>query len=187
MSIPLKNKIFFLKDDGRVSQILEDTVSLAEDLGVDSLTFQHPMFSNEEVRKEYVDGVEANRVNQINILGFTYKGGINTDSMIRQIRNIQKRKLKIPVGFYPSIKVDEIKFCYNDFNYEFRDRCLSAWRKAVITPKGDIGPCVNHLLDNIGNKSFNEIWNSKRYKGFRKELKTRGLMPSCLRCCLREY
>jgi len=187
MSIPLKNKIFFLKDDGRVSQILEDTVSLAEDLGVDSLTFQHSMFSNEEVRKEYVDGVEADRVNQINILGFTYKGGINTDSMIRQIRNIQKRKLKIPVGFYPSIKVDEIKFCYNDFNYEFRDRCLSAWRKAVITPKGDIGPCVNHLLDNIGNKSFNEIWNSKRYKGFRKELKTRGLMPSCLRCCLREY
>jgi len=53
MSIPLKNKIFFLKDDGRVSQILEDTVSLAEDLGVDSLTFQHSMFSNEEVRKEY--------------------------------------------------------------------------------------------------------------------------------------
>ncbi len=169
------------------SEFLEETVNLTESLGVDSLTFQHPMFSNEEVRKEYVDGVEVDKNNQINILGFTYKGGIDTDSLIRQIKNIKNRKTKIPVNFYPGIKIDEIKFYYNDFNYKFKDRCISAWRKVVITPDGNIGPCVNHMLDNINNNSFREIWNSKRYKGFRKELKTRGLLPSCFRCCLREY
>ena len=169
------------------SEYLEETVSLAEGLGIDSLTFQHPMFSNEEVRKEYVDGVNPDRVNQINILGFTYKGGIDTNSLIRQIKNIKNRKTKIPVNFYPGIRVDEIKFYYSDFNYKFKDRCLSAWRKVIITPKGDIGPCVNHLLDNIDNKRFKEIWNGKRYMEFRNRLKVKGLMPSCLRCCLREY
>jgi len=169
------------------SEYLEETVSLVERLGVDSLTFQHPMFSNEEVRKGYVEGGETDKLNQINILGFTYKGGIDTDSLVRQIKNIKHKKLKIPINFYPDIKIDKIKFYYNDLDYNFENKCLSAWRKVVITPAGDIGPCVNHLLDNINQKSFREIWNSSKYMAFRANLKKGRLLPSCVRCCLREY
>ena len=169
------------------SEHLEDTVTMAEKLGIDSLTFQHPMFSNEEVRKGYVECVKDDKLNQINILGFTYEGGIDTDSLLRQITNIKSKKIKIPVNFYPDIKINEIKYYYSDLNYKFENKCLSAWRKVIITPEGKIGPCVNHLLDNISHKSFREIWNSSKYVTFRKNLKKNGLFPSCMRCCLREY
>lgn len=169
------------------SEYLEDTVSLVEELGVDSLTFQHPMFSNEEVRREYVEGIGNGKINSINILGFTYAGGINVDSLISQVKNIKARKFKIPVNFYPNIKVNEINYYYNDLDYKFRNECFSAWRKVVITPNGSIGPCVNHLIDNIRNKCFSEIWNSNKYRTFRRDLKRKGLLLSCARCCLREY
>ena len=169
------------------SEYLEDTVNMVEELGVDSLTFQHPMFSNEKVRKGYVGESKADKLNQVNILGFTYEGGIDTNSLARQIKNIKQKNFKIPVNFYPVIKIDEIKFYYSDLNYKFENKCLSAWRKVIITPKGDVGPCVNHLLDNLNYRSFKEIWNSNKYTAFRRNLKENGLLPSCVRCCLREY
>ena len=139
------------------------------------------------MRKSYVAGKRGKDVNRINILGFTYEGGINIDAILEQVRIIESRESKLMIYFYPHIKLEELHHYYNSLDYEFKKICYTPWRKLMVTPTGDIGPCVHYPLGNIKRDKFEKLWNSARYKKFRNTIKKKGLFSSCVRCCLREY
>jgi MoaA/NifB/PqqE/SkfB family radical SAM enzyme len=68
----------------------------------------------------------------------------------------------------------------------FRSRaCVSAYRDMWIYPNGDVTACarMNELvMGNVLTEDLASIWNGPRYRAFRHQLRTEGLMPVCGRC-----
>ncbi len=72
---------------------------------------------------------------------------------------------------------------FNEVNY-----CLEPWARVVISPYGEVFPCiplsmVNADMGNIKDEPLSRIWNGKKYVQFRKKIKKSGLLPICSKCC----
>jgi len=68
------------------------------------------------------------------------------------------------------------------------NHCWKLWHANVITWDGIVVPCcfdkdATHQLGNLKNKSFTEVWDSKEYHAFRKNLMTsRKSIDICANC-----
>jgi radical SAM protein with 4Fe4S-binding SPASM domain len=66
--------------------------------------------------------------------------------------------------------------------------CFRMWTSSVISWDGNVAPCcfdkdARHLLGNIKNRSFREIWRSREYNDFRRMiLKKRKTVEICRNC-----
>lgn len=66
--------------------------------------------------------------------------------------------------------------------------CIRMWTTAVITTDGDVVPCcydknASHVMGNISNQSFSEIWLGQGYRSFRDTvMKDRSLVDICRQC-----
>ena len=83
---------------------------------------------------------------------------------------------------------------YNFKNGEYEtknqlpDRCLRLWLNPVITWDGKVVPCcfdkdADHILGDLTQDSFREIWNGPKYRIFRKSLLSgRKTIEICRNC-----
>lgn len=74
-------------------------------------------------------------------------------------------------------------------NLELKDKglCPQKVRTPVITTDGDVLPCCfdifgEHVLGNIINQRFLDIWNSGKYIDFRRNLAMHRKLPMCINC-----
>ena len=72
---------------------------------------------------------------------------------------------------------------------ELKDKglCPQKARTPVITTDGDVLPCCfdifgEHVLGNIANQRFLDIWNSGKYIDFRRNLALHRKLPMCINC-----
>ena len=71
---------------------------------------------------------------------------------------------------------------------KLKNRCWRLWSNPVITVEGDVLPCcfdkdAKYAMGNIGNQSFREIWQGKKYQKFRKKVLTnRKSIDICRNC-----
>lgn len=70
----------------------------------------------------------------------------------------------------------------------FPNRCLRLWINPVITWDGKVLPCcydkdAKHVMGNLLEESFSEIWNGSRYEDFRRQIvNCRGGVMMCKNC-----
>lgn len=93
-----------------------------------------------------------------------------------------------PVIFIPNLDGEEdIEKYYTDHSERFGyDECISIFQVVEIDSNGDISPCRDYhdyVVGNIKEQTITEIWNSDRFRQFRKSISQDGLMPVCSRCC----
>jgi radical SAM protein with 4Fe4S-binding SPASM domain len=68
------------------------------------------------------------------------------------------------------------------------DRCPRLWFNPVITWDGKVIPCcfdkdAEHIMGDLNQDSFREIWNGPRYRVFRRSiLKNRSMTEICTNC-----
>ena len=68
------------------------------------------------------------------------------------------------------------------------DNCARLWFNPVITWDGKVLPCcfdkdAEHIMGDLSQESFREIWNGPRYRVFRKAiLKDRSMIEICRNC-----
>jgi radical SAM protein with 4Fe4S-binding SPASM domain len=68
------------------------------------------------------------------------------------------------------------------------DNCARLWFNPVITWDGKVIPCcfdkdAEHIMGDLSQESFREIWNGPRYRVFRKAiLKDRSMIEICRNC-----
>lgn len=93
------------------------------------------------------------------------------------IDKIEKKAKEYGVHFYPFLVSNKGRIC------------TWPWMGAYITADGFVTPCGIHGTDpkkfNFGNvfeRSFKDIWNSEKYKDFRKRMK-RGEVPKFCENC----
>ena len=109
----------------------------------------------------------------------------------RQLNLLQERSQPWsapPVVMIPSILGEEnLRSYYTDHQERFGyNQCVSIFQVVEIDSNGDLSPCRDYhdyVVGNIKEHTISELWNSERYKAFRKSLATEGLMPVCSRCC----
>jgi radical SAM protein with 4Fe4S-binding SPASM domain len=87
----------------------------------------------------------------------------------------------------PLTEVPQLEQYYTDHDCSFGfDRCVSIFSAVEINSNGDMSPCRDYhdfVVGNVKEHTITELWNSERYKVFRKSLSEKGLMPVCTRCC----
>jgi radical SAM protein with 4Fe4S-binding SPASM domain len=68
------------------------------------------------------------------------------------------------------------------------NKCWRMWQGAVITWDGKVVPCcfdkdASHVMGNVGEENFKQIWNKPIYQSFRKQLlEDRGQIEMCKNC-----
>ena len=68
-------------------------------------------------------------------------------------------------------------------------RCHSIWETLVIQPNGDVTACpflAEVVVGNVLEQDLKTIWNSPKFKQFRKRVRSQ-LLPGCVRCTWAEY
>ena len=93
-----------------------------------------------------------------------------------------------PVVFIPDITgVDNLKSYYTDHSNRFGfDRCVSIFQAVEVDSNGDMSPCRDYhdyVVGNIKETTVTELWNSPKYREFRRSISQEGPMPVCSRCC----
>jgi len=88
--------------------------------------------------------------------------------------------------------LDEEKARYTKENgslkKSFSRGCLRMWTTAVITVDGDVIPCcydknARHVMGNLYNNSFSEIWHDPKYSAFRRAvIGKRDNIDLCSKC-----
>ena len=96
------------------------------------------------------------------------------------------------VSVYPNYSDDEIREYYSGFEFEstsYKNRCLSLWMTAYIMPDGAVRPyhTMNFSPGNITQNAFDEIWNNKIYRNYRRLVKKRKRFPVCSKGCTELY
>jgi len=68
------------------------------------------------------------------------------------------------------------------------DHCWKMWHSCVITWDGQVVPCcfdkdAHHVMGNLSNTSFSELWSGVEYQGFRQKLiRSRSNIEMCQNC-----
>lgn len=94
--------------------------------------------------------------------------------------------------FYQNWKT--VSLCWLDeqsINPEKNDAaCLVSWYSTYVDAKGRVYPCcyllnTKHVMGNINEQSFHEIWHGEKYKNFRYQVSnTRSNLSGCNTCTI---
>ena len=157
-----------------------------KDLEIDSVLLSHLNFVTKEMAKAH-----NKRFNKIcpatpSSISALDLSRIDIDVLWEQISLIKSRYNN--VIFIPELNKTELDVFYNHPEQFLKghDKCLVPWKSAQILANGDLTistRCFNLKLGNINETSFQEAWNGREMKKFRKELRKMGAFPACTRCC----
>jgi MoaA/NifB/PqqE/SkfB family radical SAM enzyme len=169
---------------GRNYKGMQQMVEVAEKLGANVLNFQHFWF----LTKPMIDS-HNNRWGECfpvseEELGTTETEGVDVDKLYDEMRTIE-RTAKLPVTFYPGLSRSELHTYYNEPEKPVRARTPGcAWLQTAIFPNGDVSPCFDHVVGNIREQSFMDIWNGEKFRAHRMRLAQHGSYDLCSRCCV---
>ncbi len=109
----------------------------------------------------------------------------------RELESMSKTS-KVKIRFSPKFEYNNnplesiIKFFNTDENKpvsEIYKSCMYPFSNMMITPAGDIYPCLSQKIGNIKNLSIKEAFNLPQYRCFRKNLKAAKVFGACQMCC----
>jgi MoaA/NifB/PqqE/SkfB family radical SAM enzyme len=117
---------------------------------------------------------------------------MDPEIVVKSVREIEKKNSRVNVSVYPNYSEDEIRDYYSGFEFEstsYKNRCLSLWMTAYIMPDGAVRPyhTMNFSPGNVTKTPFNEIWNNKIYRNYRRLVKKRKRFPVCSKGCTELY
>ncbi|MFH0701916.1 MAG: radical SAM protein [bacterium] len=111
------------------------------------------------------------------------------EEVYRQIKELSKKsktKIRFAPKFNPNDELAQIKRFFSLEEGKIQDiyePCLYPWSNIIITPEGNIYPCLSYNIGNIKNSKIKDVLNNEKFKNFRKQLKTNKMFSSCQMCC----
>jgi MoaA/NifB/PqqE/SkfB family radical SAM enzyme len=167
---------------------LEEVADIVESLNVRALIFLHLFFLKDNVfKRQETLFQEFFQTESVLWSGYRYNPQLlDVDELVRKLKEIKNNQRKFEVIIYPDFTDQEIKEYYNSpvfLSSSYKNVCLAPWTSVYILPNGDVSPCSSFVAGNIRDGSFSQIWNNKKFKNFRRELRKRKFFPVCSRCC----
>lgn len=166
---------------------LEQLLTVAEDVGADSMTFHNLIFLGKGLIEKQRLYDKSLTFSSAEWEGFAFEPEIEPELLYSKMEQIMAKSYRFAVDFYPNFSRRGLEEYYKNSSYmpsEYRARCLSPWITAYIFPDGEIRPCLNfdYSYGNIRERRFAEIWNGENATKYRKALKKNNIFPVCVRC-----
>ncbi len=169
---------------------VHDLVALGRSLGVDRVRIEHLLFTTDDDQRRHAEWCAEHLppplapashastliCQQAAVAGFS-------DDLPRLLDEVRRRHGSF-VFIKPALSADEVRAWYSP-GYRSRRRCLFVWRSLFVDPEGFVIPCQHYAGLRMGHalrEPLLEVWNSPRYRLFRRTIR-RGLLPACARCC----
>ncbi|MBN1953803.1 MAG: radical SAM protein [Anaerolineae bacterium] len=149
---------------------LERMIPIAQTAGADALTYQHLVF----------DDCSAHDASTLDVEQL-----LATIPRLKQ----QARAAGLPITFFPHMKDDTLRRYYQGREEELNRMCVFPWYVVRVDLEGNITPCRGFVVDNVRTKnvSFRQVWNSPRFRQYRRDLARQGVFDDCGRCCHRQF
>jgi len=151
----------------KMFHVLDEMIKLP----VNSITFQHPIFSPSTIdSNEFLIREEEPIGKLVDFVKYVYA------------LNATKK-----INVFPRIKVADIPLYYSSSNELFKQSCVLPWLTARIYPSGDVGVC-GEIFGNIQNDTIAHLVNNEVAVNFRNRLQRgENVSTKCFRCCHRHY
>jgi MoaA/NifB/PqqE/SkfB family radical SAM enzyme len=169
---------------------MRDLVLLGKELGVDKVRIEHLLFITDEERQVHEEWCQMMcppplaPMKDVSTLVCQIGAVRGFSAELPLLLNEIKKEFGDFVFVKPALSDKEIEAWYSHRYRSFR-RCVFVWRSLFVDPEGYVIPCQHYAglkMGNINKEPLLEIWNSRRYKLFRKLIR-RGIAPGCSRCC----
>jgi radical SAM protein with 4Fe4S-binding SPASM domain len=172
---------------GRLHEIFE----VGRQFNADCMVVYYSWFTNQAIGKAHTSIFER----ELDTTPTCWKGylfdhdNVDTDALVREIRKIRADEYEFPYIFIPNLRDEQIPEYYKNpgelFGY---GPCIAPWSVVELMPDGKAAPCrdyPDYIVGDLMEQSIHEIFNSERYKKFRRTLRSQkdGLFPICSRCC----
>jgi len=164
--------------------MLEDIYQYAVDMKADFFTLSPLKVTNIQFQANFIDDLKDGKLwSPITVTPY-----IDPKILVQKIAKIieNSRNKKIKIRFYPIAQTAEGMETHFDNTRRLIDRykpCLVPWSSLQISPTGDAYPCIAYKTGNIRESKLMVLWNSIRFREFRKQLRAVGLFPGCAGCC----
>lgn len=146
--------------------------------------FQHLWFTTDLMRQAHQRTSGEYRRNYTESMALD-PGAVDPLKIWKEMERTRSRENGTPVLFYPDLNRREVVAYYSEpLALVKRKRAVCAWIFAHVLPNGDISPCLGHVVGNLKEKGFYEIWNSPDMIRYRCDLREKGTFPICGRCCV---
>ena len=157
------------------------------DWPIDCLRLQHQIWLSSAWRKEseslMVGALGDNSLfgSELDWYCSNEMPGVDPDELGSIIRSLQREAYPFRLEFNPSLPVEEIVEFYRDPGFT-RRTARACVTYAFVDPAGRLFPCLTLDMGNVFEKRFDEVWNGKRFRAFRRLLRRVERMPLCERC-----
>lgn len=137
---------------------------------------------------------EARMQKDFNLAAKSWVGFLN-ENIDAQAEKIQKllttiknnKSYKKPILLFPNIKIKDLARYYHDHQHSFGyKKCGALKREIDIRHNGTVVICADfpdYIIGNLNQETIQQIWQGELLKKFRINLKEKGLLPICSRCC----
>ncbi|MDD3150526.1 MAG: radical SAM protein [Candidatus Gastranaerophilales bacterium] len=114
----------------------------------------------------------------------------NFEQVYKELESLSKKgktKIRFAPKFNENNAFEEIEKFFETNEEKPIDEiykpCLYPWANTIITPSGDMYPCLSYKIGNVKDKKLVKVWNDQKFRCFRKNLKTKKVFTSCQMCC----
>lgn len=109
---------------------------------------------------------------------------VDVDVLEGQLRQLETGTYPFRLEFHPPLPVREMMEFYRDPNFrrETARPCTLISNYAFVDPRGRLYPCLTLDMGNVFERSFEEVWNGRRFRAFRRLLRRHERLPLCERC-----
>jgi sulfatase maturation enzyme AslB (radical SAM superfamily) len=142
------------------------------DLPVNSVTFQHLAFLEDELENQK---------------DFLILEKSKLDYLSAFMKETSAARNPSKVNFFPKISPSNLERYYTDLSYARPTSCVLPWLSVRLFPNGDLMMC-GYQYGNVQNEALIKVVNSKEAQKFR-ELVRKGEFssPGCYRCCHQRF
>jgi Fe-coproporphyrin III synthase len=148
---------------------LTQLIETARDLEIKYVNFLHLQFPDVEMGNYHID----------------------VNPLVQQVQAAKQlaKASGISVNFTPPLKNQDIATYYLKPSAQLGKGCVSPWLRMVIMPNGKVIPCGDYVVGDLKaeGETVKTVWNSAKFRAFRRNLAHKGLLPDCERCCRKQY
>ena len=102
----------------------------------------------------------------------------------QQLQHIATTPYPYKMEFHPPLPVQEMLEFYRnpDFRRVTERPCTLISNYAFVDPRGRLYPCLTLDMGNVFERPFEEVWNGRKFRAFRRLLRREQRLPLCERC-----
>jgi MoaA/NifB/PqqE/SkfB family radical SAM enzyme len=109
---------------------------------------------------------------------------VDADVLESELRALESTQYPFRLEFHPPLPVEEMMEYYRNPNFrrETARACTLISNYAFVDPRGRLYPCMTLDMGNVFEQPFEDVWNGRKFRAFRRLLRREQRLPLCERC-----